>query len=120
MEDSLQLNLEILADHGVALIRCRGQLKFGRESQLLKKCVDSVLSQFSVCVLGLTALHQIDARGLGTLVACVEKARARGCLLLIGGASEKVQELLHITRLTEVLEIYTSESEAMQACGQAA
>ena len=51
MEDSLQLNLEILAEQGIALIRCRGQLKFGKECQLLKKCVDSVLSQFSICVL---------------------------------------------------------------------
>ena len=69
MEDSLQLNLEILAEQGIALIRCRGQLKFGKEAQLLKKCVDSVLSQFSICVLSLSAIHQIDARGLGTLVA---------------------------------------------------
>ena len=120
MEDSLQLSLEILAEHGVALIRCRGQLKFGKESQLLRKCVDTVLSQFSVCVLCLTAVHQIDARGLGTLVACFEKARSLGSLLLIGGVSEKVRDLLQITKLNDVLEIYDSEYEALQACGQAA
>ena len=120
MEDSLQLNLEILAEQGIALIRCRGQLKFGKESQLLKKCVDSVLSQFSICLLSLTAIHQIDARGLGTLVACMEKSRSLGCLLLIGGASDKVRDLLRITRLNTVFEIYSSEFEAIQACGQAA
>lgn len=120
MEDSLQLNLEILAEQGIALIRCRGHLKFGKESQLLKKCVDGVLSQFSICVLSLTAIHQMDARGLGTLVGCVEKARSLGCLLLIGGVSEKVRDLLRITKLNTVLEVYSSEFEAMQACGQAA
>ena len=120
MENSLQLNLEILAEQGIALIRCHGQLKFGKEAQLLKKCVDSVLSQFSICVLSLTAIHQIDARGLGTLVACAEKARSLGCLLLIGGASEKVHDLLRITKLNTVFEIYASELDALQACGQAA
>ena len=120
MEDSLQLNLEILAEQGIALIRCRGHLKFGKESQLLKKCVDGVLSQFSICVLSLTAIHQIDARGLGTLVGCVERARSLGCLLLIGGVSEKVRDLLRITRLNSVLEVYSSEFQAMEACGQAA
>ena len=120
MEDSLQLNLEILAEQGIALIRCRGQLKFGKECQLLKKCVDGVLSQFSICVLSLTDIHQIDARGLGTLVGCVEKARSWGCVLLIGGASETVRDLLRITRLNTVLEVYSSEFEAMDACGQAA
>ena len=120
MEDSLQLNLEILAEQGIALIRCRGQLKFGKESQLLKKCVDGVLSQFSICVLSLTAIHQIDARGLGTLVGCMERARSLGSLILIGGASEKVRDLLCITRLNTVFEIYASEIDAIQACVQAA
>jgi len=112
--------LEILAEQGIALIRCRGQLKFGKECQLLKKCVDGVLSQFSICVLSLTDIHQIDARGLGTLVGCVEKARSWGCVLLIGGASETVRDLLRITKLNTVLEVYSSEFSAMDACGQAA
>jgi len=120
MEDSLQLNLEILAEQGIALIRCRGHLKFGKECQLLKKCVDGVLSQFSTCILSLTAVDHIDARGLGTLVGCTEKARSLGCLLLIGGVSETVRDLLRITKLNGVLEVYSSEFEAMEACGQAA
>jgi anti-sigma B factor antagonist len=120
MEDSLDLKLEILEDQGIALIRCRGRLTFGKEAQLLKKCVESVLSQFSICVLSLKFIDQIDARGLGTLVGCLEKARSLGCLLLIGGISEKVEDLLHITRLNGVLEIYSSEMDAIQACTQAA
>jgi anti-anti-sigma factor len=120
MEDALDLNLEILADQGIALVRCRGQLKFGKEAQLLKKCVESVLSQFSICVLSLQGIHQIDARGLGIVVGSFERARSLGCLLLIGGASEEVRELFEMMRLNKVLEIYESEVEAIAACGQAA
>jgi anti-anti-sigma factor len=120
MEDALDLKLEILVDQGVALVRCRGRLKFGKEAQLLKKCVESVLSQFSICVLSLQGIHQIDARGLGTVVGCFERARSLGCLLLIGGASEKVREVFGMMRLNKVLEIYESEFEAIAACGQAA
>jgi anti-anti-sigma factor len=120
MEDALDLKMEILADQGIALIRCRGRLKFGKEAQLLRKCVESVLSQFSICVLSLQGVHQIDAKGLGTVVGCFERARSLGCLLLIGGASEKVRELFGIMRLNKVLEIYESEFEAIAACGQAA
>ena len=120
MEDALDLKMEILADQGIAFVRCRGRLKFGKEAQLLKKCVEGVLSQFSICVLSLQGIHQIDARGLGTVVGCFERARSLGCLLLIGGASEKVQELFRMMRLDRVLEIYDSEFKALEACGQAA
>ena len=120
MEDSLDLKLEILADHGIALVRCLGRLTAGKETQLLKKCVSSVLSQFSICVLSLKDVRRIDARGLGTLVACFEKARSLGCLLLIGGASRPVEEMLRMTRLGNVLEIYATEHDAIQACSQAA
>ena len=120
MEDSLDLKLEILEEQGVALIRCRGRLTLGKETQLLKNCVESVLSQFSICVLSLNCIDQIDARGLGTLVGCLEKARSLGCLLLIGGISEKIEDLLHITRLHGVFEIYSSEMDAIHACTQAA
>src|SRR5436305_14395898 len=118
MEDSLQLNLEILAEQGIALIRCRGKLKFGKESQVLKECVDSMLSQFSICVLSLTAIQQIDARGLGALVACVEKGGSLGCLLLIGGASAVVRDLLRITKLNPLREVYSSEFFVRPACRQ--
>jgi anti-anti-sigma factor len=120
MEDSLELKMEILAHEGVAVIRCSGRLTFGKEAQLLKKCVDSVLSHFSICVLSLNEMHQIDARGLGTLVGCLERARSLGCLLLFCGASAQVRDLLRITRLQDVLELFSSESEALEACAQAA
>lgn len=120
MEDALELKLEILADQGIALIRCSGRLRFGKEAQLLKKCVESVLSQFSICILGLKAIDQIDARGLGTIIGCFEKARSLGSLLLIGGASEKVQDLFGMMQVDRVLEIYSSEHEAISACCQAA
>ncbi|MBV9073594.1 MAG: STAS domain-containing protein [Acidobacteria bacterium] len=120
MEDSLELKLEIVAHHEIAVMRCMGRLTFGKETQLLKKCVDSVLSQFSVCVLALDGIAQIDARGLGTIIGCFERARALGSLLLVGGASEHVHDLLRITQLDRILEVYSSEAEALEACAQAA
>lgn len=120
MEESLDLRMEISSHSGIALIRCAGRLTFGKEVQLLKKCVEGVLSQFSVCVLNLKQIHQIDARGLGTVMGCFERARSLGCLLLIGGASEQVEDLLRITKLTDILEFYSSEHEALEACTQAA
>ena len=120
MEDSLELKLEILSHQGIALIRCFGRITFGREAQLLKKCVESVLSQFSICVLNLSDIQQLDARGLGTLMGCFERARSLGCLLLVGGTSAHVEDLLRITKLTHILEIYSSEDAALEACLQAA
>lgn len=120
MEESLELKLEILSHQGVAVIRCFGRITFGREAQLLKKCVEGVLSQFSICVLNLAEIEQLDARGLGTLMGCVERARSLGCLILIGGASAHVDDLLRITKLTNILEIYSSEETALEACAQAA
>ena len=79
-----------------------------------------MLSQFSVCILGLKAIDQIDARGLGTIIACFEKARSLGSMLLIGGASEKVQDIFGMMKVDRVLEIYPSEVEAISACCQAA
>src|SRR5579864_4099931 len=115
MEETVDLKFEILEEQGVAIIRCRGRLKFGKEAQLLKKCVDSVLSQFSICILNLDGVDQIDARGLGAVVGCFEKARTLGALMLIGGASSVVHDLFQITKLTDVLEVCPSERDAIQA-----
>lgn len=120
MEESLQLKLEILSHQGVAVIRCCGRITFGREAQLLKKCVEGVLSQFSVCVLNLAEIEQLDARGLGTLMGCFERARTLGCLLVVGGTSAHVEDLLRITKLAHILEIHSSEDAALEACAQAA
>lgn len=120
MEDALDLRMEILADREVAVVRCRGKLRFGKEAQLLRQCVESIFSEFSTCVLSLNGIHQIDARGIGTLIGCLERARSLGCLLLIGGASTKVRQLLHLMKLNDVLELYATESDALGACRQAA
>jgi anti-anti-sigma regulatory factor len=70
--------------------------------------------------LGLKGVGQIDARGLGTIVACFEKARSLGSLLLIGGASDKVNDIFEMMKVDRVLDIYSSEDEAISACCQAA
>jgi len=116
----MDLTIEILASHDVALLRCRGRITCGEEAELLCNRLHSIFPQFSKCILSLAGISQMDAQGLGVLMDCLARARGMEGVLMLANVPPRIQGLLRITRLSGVLDIYPSEEDAMQACCQAA
>lgn len=62
----------------------------------------------------------IDSTGVGVLVGIWHRARSAHICLALAAPSRQTKAILESTGLTKVLPIYGSQSEAVQACREAA
>jgi anti-sigma B factor antagonist len=60
-------------------------------------------------------VNYIDSGGLGTLVGVYSSARAAGADIKLTGLSQRVRDVLQITKLVTVFEVYDSEQKALAA-----
>src|SRR5579862_7034927 len=99
---------------GVAVVSMEGRIVLGEESTALREKVKSLLAagQKKV-VLNMDNVTYIDSSGLGTLVASHTSARAQGASLKISNLGSKFQEILQVTKLVTVFDVYPSEAAAV-------
>lgn len=66
-------------------------------------------------LINLAGVDFIDSDGMGELVRCYGVVRQRGGEMKLVHVNEKVQNLLQITRLNTLFEVYCEEQVALQA-----
>jgi anti-sigma B factor antagonist len=110
----LKLNVRTLHD-GIIVIDCAGRLVFGEETAALREKVRSLIAEGSRIVLNLADVTYIDSGGLGTLVALYTTARNAGGAVKLARLTKRVGDLLQVTKLLTVFDVYDSEEEAVQA-----
>jgi anti-sigma B factor antagonist len=82
---------------------------------VLREKVKSLISQDSRIVLNLADVTYIDSGGLGTLVALYTTARNAGGSIKLARLTKRVGDLLQVTKLLTVFEVFNSEEEAVQS-----
>jgi anti-sigma B factor antagonist len=110
----LKLGVRTLSD-GIVVVDCGGRLVFGEETAALREKVKSLISQDSRMVLNLADVTYIDSGGLGTLVALYTTARNAGGSIKLARLTKRVGDLLQVTKLLTVFEVFNSEEEAVQS-----
>jgi anti-sigma B factor antagonist len=100
---------------GITVVDCAGRLIFGEETATLRDRVKELLSQESRVVLNLADVTYIDSGGLGTLVALYTTARNAGGAVKLAKLTPRVGDLLQVTKLLTVFEVYNSDEEAVQS-----
>jgi anti-sigma B factor antagonist len=111
----VQLRLSTRTVDGITVVDCDGRLVFGEESANLRDTVKSLLSQNNQLVLNLGGINYIDSGGLGTLVALYTTARSAGGAIKLAALTQRVGDLLQVTKLLTVFEVYDSVEEAVQS-----
>src|SRR5581483_2943772 len=114
-EGPVQLRLSNRSVDGVTVVDCDGRLVFGEESANVRDTVKSLLSQNNQLVLNLGGVNYIDSGGLGTLVALFTTARSAGGAIKLAALTQRVGDLLQVTKLLTVFEVYDSVEEAVQS-----
>jgi len=71
-------------------------------------------------VLNLSDVTYIDSGGLGTLVGVYSSARAAGADIKLTGLGQRLRDVLQITKLATVFQVFDSEQEALAALGRGA
>ena len=111
----MQLRLSTRTVDGVTVVDCDGRLVFGEESANVRDTVKNLLSQNSNLVLNLGGVNYIDSGGLGTLVALYTTARSAGGAIKLAALTKRVGDLLQVTKLLTVFDVYDSVEEAAQS-----
>ena len=66
-------------------------------------------------ILNLDKVSMMDSSGLGVLVSSYTSIQKRGGRLVLSGLGRGLQNLIAITKLTRVFDMYESEDEAMES-----
>ncbi|PYX87068.1 MAG: anti-sigma factor antagonist [Acidobacteria bacterium] len=111
----MQLRQSTRTVDGITVMDCDGRIIFGEESAALRDSVKSLIKQNNKIVLNLGGVNYIDSGGLGTLVALYTTARAAGGAIRLANLTQRVGDLLQVTKLLTVFEVFESVDEAVQS-----
>jgi anti-sigma B factor antagonist len=101
---------------GVAVLALEGRIVLGEESNALRENVKKLLAENKKdIVLNMSNVTYIDSAGLGTLVASHHSARSQGAALKLSSLGSKFQEVLQVTRLLTVFDVFDSEAAAVRS-----
>jgi anti-sigma B factor antagonist len=112
-ERELTLSVQVSSLGETAIVHCLGRIVYRDEAVVLSRSVIDVMKQAQAVVLDLGAVEVIDSAGLGQLVFLHEAARSRGKTLKITGVGPHIYELLELTKLDSVFEIYPNVADAL-------
>ncbi|HEX2640842.1 MAG TPA: STAS domain-containing protein [Pyrinomonadaceae bacterium] len=114
-----ELNISTRDVKGITVIDIEGRIALGDSSaklhQSLRDLVDGGKHQI---LINLAKVTGIDSSGLGTLVAGYTTVERAGGQLKLENLSERALELMTITKLFTVFEIFDNEDAAINSFGQ--
>jgi len=105
---------------GILVVDCSGRIIFGEESASLRDTLRDLIPQNKKIILNLSGVNYIDSGGLGTLVALYTSARNNGSSIKLANLTQRVGDLLQVTKLLTVFDVYDSEERAIESFRSAA
>lgn len=111
----VQLQISNRTIDGILVVDCAGRIVFGEESAYLRDIVKNLLADKNRLVMNLSGVNYIDSGGLGTLVALYTTARNSGGSIKLANLTKRVGDLLQVTKLVTIFDVYDSEQKAVDA-----
>jgi anti-sigma B factor antagonist len=102
----------------VQVLDCSGKITLGEGTMAVRNTVREVLKNGGKkIVLNLAEVNYIDSSGIGELVSTFTTVTNQGGQLKLLKLTKKIQELLAITKLLTVFQVYNDEQEAVASFG---
>jgi len=103
-------------DRGVIVVDLAGKIALGETSQQLHTELKSLVEAGKKNILlNLSNVRTIDSSGLGTLVAGYTTVERAGGQLKLTSLSDKASELMTITKLYTVFDVFDDEQAAINS-----
>ncbi len=100
---------------GIRVLDLKGSLVAGEPCQLLRESAQAALETKPKVVLNLAEVDYIDSSGLGMLVSCFTTLDRAGGGLRILNPSERDMELMVLTKLSTVFQVFDDEQDAVNS-----
>ncbi len=100
--------------HGATLLEVSGRITLGEGGETLRHAIQDALNAGTrKLVLDLGNVNFMDSSGLGELTTAYTLARDRGCALRLLHLTRKIDNLMQITKLATLFDVYSSEQQAL-------
>jgi len=110
----MSLEINHRSREGVALVDLAGKITLGQGSVQLRDVVAKLLAEGrNRIILNLDAVHYVDSSGIGELVSRHMTTRNAGGRLVLLHLPQKIRDLLQITKLLSLFEVYDDEETAL-------
>jgi anti-sigma B factor antagonist len=111
----MNLKIDTRVVNGITIMSCHGRVMFGEEATALRDSLKEALTKTTRLVLNLSEVSYIDSGGLGTLVGVYSSARKAGADIKLTGLGQRLRDVLQITKLATVFQVFDTEQEALAA-----
>jgi anti-sigma B factor antagonist len=100
----------------VTILDMSGAVRMGEGSVALRNAIRGLVEQGKKKILlNLGGVKNVDSSGIGELIANFTTVRREGGQLKLLNLTEKIQNLLVITKLLTVFDAYDNESDALNS-----
>jgi anti-sigma B factor antagonist len=104
---------------GVTVLALDGRIVLGEETNKVRESVKNLVSQGKKkIVLDMTNVTMVDSSGLGALVAAYSSAKSAGASLRLSNLGAHFNEVLQITKLLTVFDVFKTEQDAVRSFGK--
>lgn len=112
----MSLHIQQREREGITILDLDGRITVGPEATALRERV-TALTQTGVSslILNLAKVDYIDSTGLGALVVCATGGRKTGLKVKLENLNRRNIELLVMTKLATVFEIFADEQDAVNS-----
>ena len=112
----MQLEIRERTIGDVTILEMTGKITIGEGSVALRMAIRRLLEEGKKRILlNLAGVNYIDSSGIGELVSSYTAINKEGGQLKLLNLTQKLQDLLTITKLLTVFDVYESESEALES-----
>lgn len=111
-----QLNIKQRQAGDVMILDLDGEVRIGDSATALRGAIrELVAGSNKKILLNLAGVRYIDSSGIGELIASYTTVGRTGGQLKLLSLTDKVQDLLVITKLLTVFDVYDTEAEALSS-----
>jgi anti-sigma B factor antagonist len=111
-----QLNISERQAGDVTILDLTGEIRIGGGTTDLRGAIRKLISNGNnKILLNLAGVKYMDSSGIGELIANYTTAKRDGGQMSLLNLTEKVQDLLVITKLLTVFDVYDNEADALSS-----
>jgi anti-sigma B factor antagonist len=110
------IQMRIIGD--VRILDCSGKIKLGEGTMAIRSAIrDALESGTKKIILNLEEVDHIDSSGVGELMRTYTTVTQEGGRLKLLYLTKRIRELLSITKLLTIFEVFDDEKAALASFG---
>ena len=102
----------------ITLIELKGKITIGAGDLQMREAIHAVLNEgVRKLIVDMAGVTTIDSSGVGELVGCFTTATHKGAKMKLMNLPAKISDVLTVTQLITVFDVYPTEAEAIATFG---